>query len=72
MDVVPLVFSDACRHSNAGCNAGNNEEPPPTPLSDRSPLLRLPTELLIDITSILDTGYREDRQGVNPLAALRL
>jgi len=73
MDVAPLVFSDPSCHSKTAYNAGSDEELPPTPPSNRSPLLHLPTELLIDIAAILDAEYREDHShGVDPLPVLRL
>ena len=71
MNIVPLVFCNPSCHSNADCNARSDGELTPTPSPDRGLLLRLPTELLIDIAAILDTEYREDRHGVDLLPVLR-
>ncbi len=72
MDVAPLIFNHASSHSEAICNTGSDLEAPPTPLFDRSPLLHLPTELLIHIAATLDTEYREHHpRGVDPLPILR-
>jgi len=72
MDVAPLVFNNAYCHPEADCNTGSDVEPHPTLPSDCSPLLHLPTELLIDIAATLDTEYREDHtHGTDPLPVLR-
>lgn len=72
MDVAPLIFNDPSCHSEATCNTRSDLEAPSTPVLDRSPLLHLPTELLIDIAATLDTEYREHHpRGVDPLPVLR-
>lgn len=72
MDVAPLLFNNASRHSEATCTTRSDQEAPPTPPLDRSPLLQLPTELLIDIAATLDTEYlKHHPRGVDPLPVLR-
>jgi hypothetical protein len=72
MDVAPLVFDNASGHSGAVWDTGSDLGPLPAPFSGRSPLLHLPTELLIHIAATLDTEYREHHpHGVDPLPVLR-
>lgn len=72
MDVTSLGFYNTSCHSEATCNTGSGLELPPTPSLDRSPLLHLPTELLIDIATTLDTEYWEHHpHGDDPLPVLR-